>query len=185
MMKIMKMALAVSGALMLLVLIGCPLAAMATPITGSVSFGGLVVANGPDFNSSTELSFPNPIAVEQVLGDFASLAGGAVTFYSFKTDLSFTPVIPQWEGGGFRFDLMTLTNVFKDANFLLLQGTGVLHGEGLDDTPGLWNFSANNLAGTFSFSAGTASAAVPEPTSLLLLGTGLSVIGLASWRRGR
>ena len=173
----------VSGALVLLALLGCLPSATATPITGSVSFGGLVVANGPDFNTSTEVSFPKPIAVEQTLGDFASLAGGTVTFYDFRTDFSFTPVIPQWEGGGFSFDLMTLTNVFKDANYLLLQGTGVLHGKGFDDTPGLWNFSANNLGGTFSLSAGTAADAVPEPSSLLLIGAGLSVIGLASWRR--
>ncbi len=181
MMSRIKRILAISGVLALLVLFGAPLSAMATPITGSLAFAGGVLINGTDFLNATELSFPDPVAVTSAVGSFAPLVGTTVTFNSFMLDFSFVPVIPQWEGGGFSFDLMTLSEVFKSANFLVLKGSGIIHGDGFDDTFGVWNFTANNLGGTFSFSAGTA--AVPEPGTLMLLGAGLLGIGIIVRRK--
>src|SRR3974377_1399011 len=103
MMSRIKRILAVSGVLALLILIGAPLSAMATPITGSLSFSGGVLANGADFLTATELSFPNPVAVNSAMGSFAPLAGGTAIFHSFNLDFSFTPVEPQWEAGMFSF----------------------------------------------------------------------------------
>jgi hypothetical protein len=74
--------------------------------------------------------------------------------------------------------------VLQNADFLVIQGTGILSGNGFDPTPGTWSFTSQSpdAGGVFSFSASGGFQAVPEGgTTLALLG--VAFIGVELFRR--
>lgn len=170
------------AAMALLVLGG---AAYATPINGSIDFTGFYTPVGGDpanLNSATGVDFENARTNFAGLGTYAVIPDLTVvtikdlTFDPFSAEMPLFWTLTAGEST-FSFDLATVNKTFGNATQLTLSGTGTLMGTGYDETPGTWNFTGNSANERYSFSATTTSAAVPEPATMLLLGSGL--LGLA------
>ena len=164
-------------------------------INGAFSMGGdFQPVGGANLGTATGLDFSpsgsggqfsvSGTGDSQVSGDFISYLNGG-DLGTIK-DLTFAPFVGPiadfWTIAGFSFDLETLAVQFQNASVLVLEGTGIVSGNGFDDTLGVWRLTANQAGTTFSFS-GSAEAAVPAPAALGLLGMGLLGLGAAARRR--
>jgi len=171
----------------------------AAPISGEIDFGGVVTYNTNSLSTATQVTQWNSSIVLQDSGDFANPTyninpGDSAMMSAPWTFNSGTVAIPApgpplnalWKIGGFTFDLSTSMVVSQSSTFLDVTGSGTISGNSFDPTPGTWSFTSTKSDGGTSNSFGfqAQSAAVPEPSSVLLLVVG-SVVTAFHVRRRR
>ncbi|HEX2966965.1 MAG TPA: hypothetical protein VHO84_14355 [Syntrophorhabdaceae bacterium] len=154
--------------------------AEAKAITGGVSFGGGFVVVPADLDIATAITFPTGGEIPNSGAgsfDFSALVPGTrldMPGFTFNTLIG-TPTL--WDvtisGIAYEFALTSANILTQTGTTLSLFGEGIARITGFDDTPGIWNLTANSISGTSSFSASTGAVSTPEPGMLLLLGCGL------------
>jgi hypothetical protein len=165
--------------------------AFAAPINGTIDiFVGIVPLNTPYLATATGTgSSYFGLVSPTSSGDFAPYAFSFVQYNAFTWSPASTPITPLWSFWAGSFDLLSLNIDTHTATDLDLSGTGVLHLNGFDDTPGTWTYQITTtntkhpqLAFLFQ-SSNTATPDVPENSMTgMLLGLGLIAIGAAARR---
>src|SRR5438132_325795 len=167
--------------------------AQATAIQGNINFAGAVHFDTNSlatatrvvtwFDSNGNAGFSSVQAGGT--GDFAGIAAG--TQATMAQPWIFNPSTPTpglWDVGGFTFDLLTSTvGTPRTASALVIEGTGIVSGNGFDPTSMEWSFTTQSAGGRlrtiFSFSAnGVADAVSDGGTTVMLLGAALGTLGL-------
>ena len=159
--------------------------------SGDISFAGYVTPGDQvgwseiNLMLTKSLTFPTTSVITSVDGAYASIPTLLNSPPVTRSDIVVNPpAIPL--GALWTFSYLnttysfTATSIFETdqtEDNLKLSGAGIAHIDGFLDTPGTWIITANSAGGTASFSSSDAVTAVPEPTSMLLLGFGL--VGLA------
>lgn len=168
--------------------------AIATPITGSVSFNGTPNFNALPIGSATSVvSYDSAwVAVGQQTGIYTAVADlTPVVFSPFAFSPATQSVNPLWSfsslGLTYSFSTTSMVAMFNaPLNIWNLGGKGILRATGYEDTVGEWNFSTGQIGQSFYF--GSAAAAVPAGVpdggmTVLMLGLGLGLVGLKSYSR--
>ena len=163
-------------------LTAAPIAAVAATISGQIDIVGSVNLPNSTFDATGNADLSSTGGVVIATGDFAA---HATPFTSTVTlnDIDFTSPGAIWSVGGFTFTASSFAD-FQDVSTKAFSATGIVSGNGFDDTSGFLTFTAqaNGSAVDVSFSS-TTTTVVPVPAAGLLLLTALG--GVAATRRRR
>lgn len=155
-------------------------------IDGAITFAGGAVYDTMTLATATRVNTWSDVTVQSRDGDFASFVnvGDAVTMAAPWIFSPSTPTPGLWTVGGFTYDLDSATVVLQNADFLIIQGSGTISGNGFDPTPGIWSFTSQSpdADGVFSFSASVDAQGVPEGGATVAL-LGLALAGIEVLRR--
>lgn len=165
-------------------------------ISGSINFssaaGGGIILQDSAGNVTTNLASAAGIKswtlseVEEGSGSFDTVVDGTSVFFPqpwiFNPSTSMTPLWTIAGPEGFTFNLNSSTTVFQSKYFLAICGTGMLTANGFQDTPATWLFTTQGVAAEGKFSWSSATFAVPDGgTTIVLLGG--SLLALHGLRR--
>jgi hypothetical protein len=177
--------------LVLLLVMGMAANASALPMTGGISFSGdYAVDTGNVLTATAFTSFSN-VVIESGSGTWLSVTQNTPATFTAFTFSPAADVDPLWSFtfGGVTYSFAALGSTINSfatsypGNLagVTVYGLGTIEASaGFDDTPGSFLITANQSVTTFSFSASSATL-VPEPLTLILLGSGL--LGLFGFRR--
>lgn len=168
--------------------------AQATPISGDITFAGGVQLDSSSAGTATEvLSWTGPGGTGEPIvisddGSFSGIAPGTQVTFASPWFFNSGAVAALWSVGGFTFDLTSSHIVFQGGSpaGVLVDGTGTVSGNGLDDTSMSWSFTtqdpgasgADSSIFSFSSASGTTGSTVPDGgTTAMLLGLGVLALG--------
>ena len=164
--------------------------AQAVQITGGITMGGAATADSGNLTLATHfLSFgsPIPVTTSSASGSYVGLGGDTNICLPFFWNPPSTPVSNLWSftvgPTTYSFDLASLTVTngnIGPMSFLDLSATGTARITGFDPTPANWSLTAVT-AGNSTFSFNSSIVAIPEPSAVVLVGTGL--LGLLAFPR--
>jgi len=156
--------------------------ASAVPITGQISLAGA------DTFTPTSVDFTGPADIVTSSGSYAAVLGtcnDCVAMTDFNS--ASTNFVVYSGSNGLSLTLTDVVFSFTDAtqDRLDVTGSGIATLTGFDPTPASFSLTTQGIAndGPFSFSATTIPAAVPEPASLMILGSALVGFGWVARRR--
>lgn len=149
--------------------------ASAASIIGDLTFSGnWMTSDGGSLGSATGLVFPGgDFDVDGANGDYSGIAQGDIGSIA---DLALSGGTPSLLSiAGFTFSLDTVNIIVQNSEFLLLEGTGIVSGNGFDATVASFVLSANVNGDLQNFSAGITS--VPVPAGIWLFASALAALG--------
>lgn len=152
----------------------------------AASISGNLTIFGFDSYNETGISFTSPSTISAASGTLAPYLNQTVGLTNFTwagangIELFFSPAV----GSTMTFTINGPVNVVNDDSaFLNVTGTGTFTESGFTDTSGTFHLTSTNN-GNVSFTLDTTIPQTPEPSSLMLMGSGLaSAAGMFMRRR--